>query len=656
MKIVKKSLMKASPCLPLIAMAISGCTTVESTRIVKTGDQVGVHFTCRQKTGEIASSTYADVNNSSLPKSALFEKRTLGDPVVIEAGKEITPSTADNRKSFEEEIMARLAKAVVGMREQEGKSIEITADPLAGLPPKEQFIKVVRVWKQPKEMKLSLNKYKALANKDPVVGDSYAIYKAVPGKVISVTGDEILLRFAPTEEETDLAFGKGVIREKDDHYEIDIHAVKGTLVRAGGLAGRISDVDADNITLDFGQPLGGETLRCDVKVEAVQAGKKNTTAGDVKVDKNVEKALNGALAKAVAEKGQGSASDVKSGTVQRGDLVTVNYTAALEDGSIFGTTLESAAKDPTRKKASWFREPAHYRAVEILAGKEEIEPGLGDAVLGLGVGAKKQIRLTPDKAFGQPDPQKEVKLPCVRTFPRVVRLPADEYVKRFSSFPVLNKEVDLVPYFKARVSEVKERDVALEFLVKDGAIFTDNIGKVTVKVEADRITTTLKPVIGAEFPIKDSTGVITATDGTTFTVDTNNPLAGKSIVVDLAVVSMAKAATLQTKPIDWIDEYDTGLAQAKKEGKPVFLLLYADWCGWCKKTLTETIPDPRIKRYKDKFIWVKVNSDKETKFKKQYGQNGFPMVVILKPDGTVLKKIAGYHDAFGLNTELEGTF
>ena len=64
--------------------------------------------------------------------------------------------------------------------------------------------------------------------------------------------------------------------------------------------------------------------------------------------------------------------------------------------------------------------------------------------------------------------------------------------------------------------------------------------------------------------------------------------------------------------------------------------------------MTETLPDPRIGRLKDKFVWMRLNSDKEKKYKEQYGQNGFPMMVILKPDGTVLKKIDGYRDARGL--------
>ncbi len=407
MKSVKKTLLKRGAYLPLMALALSGCASAENVQVIRPGDKVGIHFTCRQKSGEIAASTYKDINDSPLPKSPMFMKRTIGDPVVITAGTEETNLRETKLKSFEETIMTKMAGAVLGMRPGEKTTLDLTAERPANLPPKEQFIKIVRVRKHLKEMKMPLAKFKALAKRDPVVGQVFTIDPALPGKVVNVTGDEVLLSFAPTEKEVNLPFGRGIIREKGDHYEIDIQAVKGTLVRTGGLVGRISDVDADSITLDYGDPFGGEVLNCDVKVESVQPGnKKAADAG--KIDKDVPQALNNAPGKAAMEGGRGS---VPAGTIERGDLVMVDYTAALEDGAIFSTTMENTAKDLARKKVSWFREPAHYSAEEIVAGKEELVPGLGDAVLGLGAGAKKQIRLTPDKAFGLPDPKKQVQLP-----------------------------------------------------------------------------------------------------------------------------------------------------------------------------------------------------------------------------------------------------
>ena len=56
---------------------------------------------------------------------------------------------------------------------------------------------------------------------------------------------------------------------------------------------------------------------------------------------------------------------------------------------------------------------------------------------------------------------------------------------------------------------------------------------------------------------------------------------------------------------------------------------------------------------KDRFVWVRINSDKELKYKQQYGQEGFPMMVLLSADGTVLKKIDGYRDARALREEIK---
>jgi len=56
---------------------------------------------------------------------------------------------------------------------------------------------------------------------------------------------------------------------------------------------------------------------------------------------------------------------------------------------------------------------------------------------------------------------------------------------------------------------------------------------------------------------------------------------------------------------------------------------------------------------KDRFVWVRVNSDKEQKYKQQYGQEGFPMMVLLNSEGSVLKKIDGYRDARALSEEIK---
>lgn len=192
-----------------------------------------------------------------------------------------------------------------------------------------------------------------------------------------------------------------------------------------------------------------------------------------------------------------------SARVQAGDLVQVDYSATLESGELFASTVEKEAKDPARKKVAWFVEPRRYGVEEIVAGRPELLPGLGDAVIGMGAGEKKHVVLPPEKAFGPEDPGSRVRFPAVRTIPRITSLTAEDYVKRFGSFPAAGKEVDLVPYFKAKVSHVGDKDVTLEFQAKDGGRFEDDFGSTAVKVAGDTITVTLTPRIGAPFPQTD---------------------------------------------------------------------------------------------------------------------------------------------------------
>jgi uncharacterized protein YyaL (SSP411 family) len=107
--------------------------------------------------------------------------------------------------------------------------------------------------------------------------------------------------------------------------------------------------------------------------------------------------------------------------------------------------------------------------------------------------------------------------------------------------------------------------------------------------------------------------------------------------------------------IAWMEDHDKALDTAKKEDKPVFLLLYAPWCSWSKKIMDESMEDPRIKAMKDRFIWAKVNSEEQKDLYEFYEQKGYPLVVIVNPEGEVVKRIDGYKDGGALKKELEAT-
>lgn len=338
--------------------------------------------------------------------------------------------------------------------------------------------------------------------------------------------------------------------------------------------------------------------------------------------------------------------------VQTGDLVLIHYTARLEDGTLVRTTTAGSGSGAEAKEAGMH--PAAAPGPEaILAGSPAAIPGLGETVLGMAAGEKTKATLPPEKAFGPSDPKEFLQLPCEQRMPRSVSLAPGSYVGRFGTFPIVGREVNLTPYFKSRIVEVAETFVRLESLAKGGERSEDGFGTTEVFLEGDRVVTRLTPRIGAPFEMKDRKGRIVSTDGSTFMVDFNPPLAGKPVVVDLEVVSLAKASVFKGVEIAWVEDHEEALAIARKAIKPVFLLLYAPWCSWSKKIMNESMEDPRIKMMKDRFIWAKVNSEEQKDLYEFYEQTGYPLVVIVSPEGEVIKKISGYKDGGALKAELE---
>ncbi|MHC1743865.1 MAG: thioredoxin fold domain-containing protein [Syntrophobacteraceae bacterium] len=328
-----------------------------------------------------------------------------------------------------------------------------------------------------------------------------------------------------------------------------------------------------------------------------------------------------------------------------GDLAMVNYTIKLEDGTLVRTTQPEATPEAASQKLGGLPASKPGAGIEILAGEPSDPPGLGKAVLGMGPGEAKHFELSPDQAYGQPDPRLVVQLQRTKTLDRKVKLFPREYVDRFNRFPIRGQEVKLVPYFGARVLEIGEREVFLEFEPRDGELVQDDFGESLVRVNGDMITVTLTPRLGAFFELEGRKGTITSFDDNTFTVDCNDPLKGKSLLVDLEVVSLIKESDYRDLWIDWKEIRDEGISLSKSDDKLTVLVLYADWCKFCKRFFDETMRDPRVRVLRDRFVWAKVDSDRETQVKQKYGQRAFPLIIVLNSDGKVLQRIEGFKSA-----------
>ncbi|WP_281632669.1 thioredoxin family protein [Flavobacterium luteolum] len=90
--------------------------------------------------------------------------------------------------------------------------------------------------------------------------------------------------------------------------------------------------------------------------------------------------------------------------------------------------------------------------------------------------------------------------------------------------------------------------------------------------------------------------------------------------------------------------YKTALENAKKERKPVFVMLYADWCPHCNLMKTEVLSDPAIMEFLNKnFICTYKNIEKEEgiALKNQFNTKSLPTFLFLDSNETLIYALKG---------------
>jgi len=104
----------------------------------------------------------------------------------------------------------------------------------------------------------------------------------------------------------------------------------------------------------------------------------------------------------------------------------------------------------------------------------------------------------------------------------------------------------------------------------------------------------------------------------------------------------AGSETGRWQELPWVEDYESGLRQAGKTGRPALVYFQARWCSWCHIFEQDILGHPQIQRsILQHYIPVLINYDARPKLFRHLGGVGLPYTVIVSPAGDPLARLPG---------------
>jgi thioredoxin-related protein len=125
----------------------------------------------------------------------------------------------------------------------------------------------------------------------------------------------------------------------------------------------------------------------------------------------------------------------------------------------------------------------------------------------------------------------------------------------------------------------------------------------------------------------------------------------------IALLAGCVLAQVRAADLNWLTSLPKAEQQAKDENKLVLMdFTGSDWCPWCKKLDKDTLNTSTFADYAQTnlvLVLVDFPAHKEQSaelksanaaLQRQYGVDGYPTLIAVKPDGTVVWKQVGYRE------------
>ncbi len=264
-------------------------------------------------------------------------------------------------------------------------------------------------------------------------------------------------------------------------------------------------------------------------------------------------------------------TNLSGSEVKAGDRITIDF-ILYSDGKVFNTNIKKVAEENNLST-----EPFKLKPLSFKIGAGNVIKGLEEGVLGMKLGETKNITIPPEKAF-KVDPNLIKTIPRIETIPytrnisKKFNMSPEEFDYRYgphkagdivevakdvngtvlktdesgASLSVLLKVGDTINVapFKEIVTNIDENNITLNADVKKGETINWTAWNTTIiDIDSKNITLNHNYIPDTTLDIPDGKLRVHFND-TYITLDSNPEIAGKTLIIDVTIKSIANQSDL----------------------------------------------------------------------------------------------------------------
>lgn len=343
---------------------------------------------------------------------------------------------------------------------------------------------------------------------------------------------------------------------------------------------------------------------------------------------------------------------------QPGDHVQVDFTCRLADGSLVETTRAQVAGDETAAKSTIFATRDTYRPFRFQVAEkpdglafqpfdpleQKIAILVARQIGRVPLGRTTSMPLPSTQIEHYPAKDRFVAMAMHFTLPRTRELPVQEFEVLYGAAPrEIGAEVGKGTDNPGVVRAINDQEITVYYSSpkKSRIDFAWGSGFIQEQ-DAENFEVTMDVQPGQLVQrVGGLPGRIASVDKDTFTIDFAQLFAGETLHCEVMAQKIDPEQKAERPAMAWVEDYDQGLRLARQQGKPMVLFLYAKECPYCREMEHKTFPDPALDPIRGRFVWVKIDSKQREQYADKFGQQGYPLTLVLNGVGGEIERFSG---------------